>query len=128
MWVYNSSTIVEFKRFLKLLATAVNLKEIRAVATVLKSLGEFRKTWTLADAAELSSLLPLDAAPPQVLPPEIEKKYRLSSHRVRDYGNMPEIQTVLHLLHAMKLLDSHNDKEVYLTPSTYRHLTEWESL
>ncbi len=101
---------IDFKRFLKLLARSVNLKDIHAVANVLKSLGIFRKGLTLEDAGQLISLLPLEGSPPQTIPPEIEKKYKLTMHRLQDLSKMPEIQAVLHLLFIMKLVDSKNAK------------------
>ena len=93
------------------MATSVNLKDIHAVTTVLKSLGLFRKSLKLEEAAELTSLLPLDGTPPPTIPPEIEKKYHLTMHRLKDLSKMPEIQAVLYLLYIMKLIDSNNGKE-----------------
>ena len=88
------------------------MKEIHAVSIVLKSLGVFRKALKLEEAAELTTLLPLDDLPPQAIPPEIEKKYRITKNRLGDFSKMPEIKVVLHLLYIMKLIDSHNPKEV----------------
>lgn len=108
---FDSRHILDFKRFLKVLATSVNLKEIHAVATVAKSLGLFRKSFSLQDTADLASLLPLDSPPPQTIPAEIERKFRITMHRLEELSKMPEIQATLHLLHVMKLIDAHNPKE-----------------
>eukprot|EP01022_Parablepharisma_sp_SALTPOND_P000927 TRINITY_DN105271_c5_g1_i1.p5 TRINITY_DN105271_c5_g1~~TRINITY_DN105271_c5_g1_i1.p5 ORF type:complete len:298 (-),score=22.65 TRINITY_DN105271_c5_g1_i1:514-1407(-) len=70
----------------------------------------FRKALTLEDASQLIALLPLEGSPPQTIPPEIEKKYKLTMHRLQDLSKMPEIQAVLHLLYIMKLVDSKNPK------------------
>jgi len=96
---------------LKLLARSVNLKDIHAATNVVKSLGVFRKALTLADAQELITLLPLDGTPPQAIPPEIEKKYKITMHRLNDLSKMPEIQAILHLLYILKLIDAKNAKE-----------------
>jgi len=96
---------IAFKRFLKILAKSINLKDIHAVTNVVKSLGIFRKHFTLKDAEELISLLPLDGQPPQTVPQEIETKYKITMHRLNDLSKMPEIQAVLHLIYIMKLVD-----------------------
>ena len=86
------------------------MKDIHAVANILKSLGVFRKGLTLEEAGQLTTLLPLEGNPPQTIPPEIETKYKITMHRLQDLSKMPEIQAVLHLLYIMKLVDSKNGK------------------
>lgn len=88
-----------------MLARSINLKDIHAVANVVKSLGIFRKRFTLKDAEELILLLPLEGQPPQTVPQEIETKYKITMHRLNDLSKMPEIQAVLHLIYIMKLVD-----------------------
>jgi len=119
-WYISILNFVDFKRFLKLLAKSVNMKEIHAVSIVLKSLGVFRKALKLEEAAELTTLLPLDDLPPQAIPPEIEKKYRITKNRLGDFSKMPEIKVVLHLLYIMKLIDSRNPKEVSQSFKSFR--------
>jgi hypothetical protein len=97
-----------------MLATAINLKEIRAVATVMKTLRIYRKALTLAEVEELSALLPIDGPQIKSLSLEIEKKYHITQSRLNFFTGMPEIQALLQLLRIMKMLDSHNDKEVIL--------------
>jgi hypothetical protein len=99
-----------------LLATKINLKEIRAVGIVLKSLGIFRKALKLAEVEELSALLPLDSTPAKPLTPDLEKKYHLTKTRYKFFTNTTEIKALLHLLYIMKLIDEHNVKEVFYYP------------
>ena len=99
---------------MKLLATSVNMKEIRTVAAVLKSLGTFRKGMKLQDAQDLCTLLPLDGPPSSSVNPEIETKYRINLRRWREFGAIIEIQAVLHLFHVMKLIEAKKAKEVKL--------------
>ena len=98
--------LIDFKKFLKILARSINFKDIHAVTNVLKSMGVFRKEFKLEDTEQLIGLLPLDGNPPQSIPPEIEAKYKITMHRLEDLSKMPEVQAVLHLVYIMKLIDT----------------------
>lgn len=103
------SIYVDFKKFLKLLAGAVKRKEIKAVGILMKTIGAYRKAFTLNDAIELSVLLPF--AQVKVIPEALSVKYQLSESRLKSFQDIPEVEGVVRLILVMKLLDSKKYKD-----------------
>eukprot|EP00826_Nyctotherus_ovalis_P039474 TRINITY_DN3800_c0_g4_i1.p1 TRINITY_DN3800_c0_g4~~TRINITY_DN3800_c0_g4_i1.p1 ORF type:complete len:356 (-),score=70.43 TRINITY_DN3800_c0_g4_i1:495-1562(-) len=103
---------IGFKHFLKMLVKSVRARDTHTVSNIVKSLGAFRRHFTVKDAEELIAYLISDFPASAEMCREIEDKHKIAMQRFKHYAKYPEVQAVVHLIYIMKLADEKKYREM----------------